>query len=147
MRACQFVTESTAFAQMPAQQMISVAQDAFANLYPGVKLYGKNTVEGVGLSTQKGGAGSASAYGLDTNVDRDEFYITLNAYADSGAMIVVVEDATAGGYKGAATAVIRSLFEAGERLYKTQQRELVVNYNANTEAWNIIANRLGAEIT
>lgn len=139
------LTESTTFAQMPAQQIAKVAQDSFAQLYPGVKLYGASTVEGVGLSTQKGGAGSASAFAGGDTV-RGEFYLTLNAYAEGGTMIVVVEDATAGEYKGAATAIIKSLFAAGERLYKTDSRELVIKDNANQEVWNAIASRVGAEI-
>ena len=145
MRAQEFIVESANFAQMPSQSIAAVAQDAFAQLYPGVKLYAKSTVEGVGLSTQKGGAGSASAFAGGDTV-RSEFYITLNAYAEGSEMIVVIEDATAGEYKGAATAIIKSLFAAGERLYKTQTRELVVNNNANQEAWNAIASRVGAEI-
>jgi hypothetical protein len=137
--------ESVDFAQMQPQQIVAVAQDAFAQLYPGVKLYGKSVVEGVGLTTAKGGEGSASAFaGSDTQ--RGAFYLTVNAYAEGDAMIVVVEDATAGNYKGAATAVIQALFEAGERLYQTEQRELVINDNANAEAWSVIADRVGAEM-
>jgi len=145
MRAREFVTESVDFAQMQPQSIAAVAQDAFAQLYPGVKLYSRNTVEGIGLSTQKGGAGAASAFAGGDAV-RGEFYITLNAYAEGNSMIVVIEDATAGNYKGAATAIIKSLFEAGERLYKTQSRELVINDNANAEAWSVIADRVGAEL-
>lgn len=145
MRAKEFIIESVDFAQMQPQQIVAVAQDAFAQLYPGVKLYGKSVVEGVGLTTHKGGEGSASAFaGSDTK--RGAFYLTLNAYAEGDSMIVVVEDATAGEYKGAATAIIRALFEAGERLYKTEQRELVINDNANAEAWSVIADRVGAEM-
>jgi len=145
MRAQEFIAESVDFAQMQPQQIVAVAQDAFAQLYPGVKLYGRSVVEGVGLTTHKGGEGSASAFaGSDTR--RGAFYLTVNAYAEGDAMIVVIEDATAGEYKGAATAIIRALFEAGERLYKTQSRELVVNDNANQEAWSTIADRVGAEI-
>jgi hypothetical protein len=145
MRAQEFIIESVDFAQMQPQSIAAVAQDAFAQLYPGVKLYSRNTVEGIGLSTQKGGAGAASAFAGGDAV-RGEFYITLNAYAEGNAMIVVIEDATAGRYKGAATAVIKALFEAGERLYKTQSRELVINDNANAEAWSVIADRVGAEM-
>ena len=145
MRAGEFIVEEVDFAQMSPQSIAKVAQDAFAQLYSGVKLYAKDTVEGVGLSTQKGGAGAASAFAGGDAV-RGEFYLTLNAYAESDSMIVVIEDATAGKYKGAATAVIRALFQAGERLYQTEQRELVVNDNANYEAWSTIANRVGAEI-
>jgi hypothetical protein len=141
----QLVRESVDFEQMQPQQITAVAQDAFAKLYPGVKLYNRSTVEGVGLSTQKGGAGSASAFAGGDTV-RGEFYITLNAYAEGDSMIVVVEDATAGNYKGAATEIIRALFEAGERLYQTQQRELVINDNSNYEAWSTIADRVGAEL-
>jgi hypothetical protein len=145
MRAQEFIVESVDFAQMQPQNIVAVAQQAFAQLYPGVKLYGRPVVEGVGLTTAKGGEGSASAFaGSDTK--RGAFYLTVNAYAEGDAMIVVIEDATAGNYKGAATAVIKSLFEAGERLYKTQQRELVVNDNANSEAWSAIADRVGAEM-
>jgi hypothetical protein len=139
------VEEAVDFEQMQPQQIVAVAQQAFAQLYPTVKLYGKSVVEGVGLTTHKGGEGSASAFaGSDTK--RGAFYLTLNAYAEGEAMIVVIEDATSGEYKGAATAIIKSLFEAGERLYKTEQRELVINDNANTEVWNTIADRVGAEI-
>ena len=145
MRAQEFIVESADFAQMPPQSIASVAQDAFAQLYPGVKLYSRSTVEGIGLSTQKGGAGAASAFAGGDAV-RGEFYITLNAYAEGSSMIVVIEDATAGRYKGAATAIIKALFAAGERLYKTKQRELVVNDNANAEAWSVIADRVGAEM-
>jgi hypothetical protein len=141
----QLVKESVDFEQMQPQQIAAVAQDAFAKLYPGVKLYNRSTVEGVGLSTQKGGAGSASAFAGGDTV-RGEFYITLNAYAEGSSMIVVVEDATAGNYKGAATEIIRALFEAGERLYQTEQRELVINDNSNYEAWSTIADRVGAEL-
>jgi hypothetical protein len=145
MRAREFIIESVDFAQMQPQSIAAVSQDAFAQLYPGVKLYSRNTVEGIGLSTQKGGAGAASAFAGGDAV-RGEFYITLNAYAEGNAMIVVIEDATAGRYKGAATAVIKALFGAGERLYKTQSRELVINDNANAEAWSVIADRVGAEM-
>jgi hypothetical protein len=145
MRIYEVLTESSAFSQMPAQQIVAVAQDSFAQLYPGVKLYGRSVVEGVGLTTAKGQQGAASAFAGSDTV-RGAFYLTLNAYAEGDAMIVVVEDATAGQYKGAATAVIRSLFEAGERLYQTQQRELVINDNANMEAWSTIADRVGAEM-
>lgn len=145
MRAREFIIETVDFAQMPPQSIAAVAQDAFAQLYPGVKLYSKSVVEGVGLSTQKGGAGAASAFAGGDTV-RGEFYITLNAYAEGDSMIVVIEDATAGNYKGAATAIIKSLFEAGERLYQTEQRELVINDNANAEAWSVIADRVGAEM-
>ena len=145
MRAQEFIAEAVDFAQMQPQQITAVAQDAFSRLYPGVKLYGKSVVEGVGLTTVKGQQGAASAFAGGDTV-RGEFYITLNAYAEGGSMIVVIEDATAGNYKGAATAIIKSLFEAGERLYQTQQRELVVNDNANVEAWGIIADRVGAEM-
>jgi hypothetical protein len=139
------VGEAVDFEQMQPQQIVAVAQQAFAQLYPTVKLYGKSVIEGVGLTTHKGGEGSASAFaGSDTK--RGAFYLTLNAYAEGSAMIVVIEDATAGEYKGAATAIIKALFEAGERLYKTQQRELVINDNANTEVWDTIADRVGAEI-
>jgi hypothetical protein len=139
------VKEAVDFEQMQPQQIIAVAQDAFAQRYPEAKLYGKSVVEGVGLTTHKGGEGSASAFaGSDTK--RGAFYLTLNAYAEGSAMIVVIEDATAGEYKGAATAIIKALFEAGERLYKTEQRELVINDNANTEVWDTIADRVGAEI-
>jgi hypothetical protein len=139
------VEEAVDFEQMQPQQIVAVAQQAFAQLYPTVKLYGKSVVEGVGLTTHKGGEGSASAFaGSDTK--RGAFYLTLNAYAEGEAMIVVIEDATAGEYKGAATAIIKSLFEAGERLYKTEQRELAINDNANTEVWGTIADRVGAEI-
>jgi hypothetical protein len=141
----QLVKESVDFEQMQPQQITAVAQDAFSQLYPGVKLYSKSVVEGVGLSTQKGGAGSASAFAGGDTV-RGEFYITLNAYAEGDSMIVIVEDATAGNYKGAATAIIRALFEAGERLYRTEQRELVINDNSNYEAWSTIADRVGAEM-
>jgi hypothetical protein len=141
----QLVKESVDFEQMQPQSIAAVAQDAFAELYPNVKLYSKSTVEGVGLSTQKGGAGSASAFAGGDTV-RGEFYITLNAYAEGDAMIVVIEDATAGEYKGAATEIIRALFEAGERLYQVQNRELVINDNANIEAWSVIADRVGAEL-
>jgi hypothetical protein len=141
----QVVKESVDFEQMQSQQIVAVAQDAFSELYPDVKLYGRSVVEGVGLTTHKGGEGSASAFaGSDTR--RGAFYLTVNAYAESDSMIVVVEDATAGNYKGAATAIIRALFEAGERLYKTEQRELVINDNANYEAWSTIADRVGAEM-
>jgi hypothetical protein len=144
-RALEFIIESVDFEQMQPQNIVAVAQQAFAQLYPGVKLYGKSVVEGVGLTTHKGGEGSASAFaGSDTK--RGAFYLTVNAYAEGDSMIVVVEDATAGNYKGAATAVIKSLFEAGERLYKTKQRELVINDNANAEAWSTIADRVGAEM-
>lgn len=145
MRALEFIVETVDFAQMQLQQIAAVAQDAFARLYPDVKLYTKSVVEGVGLTTAKGQQGAASAFAGSDTV-RGAFYLTLNAYAESGSMIVVVEDATAGNYKGAATAIIKSLFEAGERLYKTEQRELVVNDNANYEAWSVIADRVGAEI-
>jgi hypothetical protein len=141
----QVVKESVDFEQMQPQQIVAVAQDAFGELYPDVKLYGKSVVEGVGLTTAKGQAGAASAFAGSDTV-RGAFYLTVNAYAEGDAMIVVVEDATAGNYKGAATAVIKSLFEAGERLYKTQQRELVINDNANVEAWSVIADRVGAEM-
>lgn len=145
MRAREFVTESVDFAQMQPQQILAVARQAFAQLYPGVKLYGQSVVEGVGLTTAKGGEGSASAFaGGDTRPGA--FYLTVNAYVENGVMIVVVEDATAGEYKGAATAIIKNLFEAGERLYKTEQRELVINDNANYEAWSTIADRVGAEL-
>jgi len=145
MRAQEFITESVDFEQMQPQNIVAVAQQTFAQLYPGVKLYGKSVVEGVGLTTHKGGEGSASAFaGNDTK--RGAFYLTVNAYAEGDAMIVVVEDATAGNYKGAATAIIQALFEAGERLYKTEQRELVINDNANAEAWSVIADRVGAEM-
>jgi hypothetical protein len=145
MRAQEFITESVDFEQMQPQNIVAVAQQAFAQLYPGVKLYGKSVVEGVGLTTHKGGEGSASAF-ASSDTRRGAFYLTLNAYAEGNSMIVVVEDATAGEYKGAATAIIRALFEAGERLYKTQQREFVVNDNANSEAWSVIADRVGAEL-
>jgi hypothetical protein len=141
----QLVKESVDFEQMQPQQIIAVAQDTFAELYPDVKLYGRSVVEGVGLTTAKGQAGAASAFAGGDTV-RGAFYLTLNAYAEGDSMIVVIEDATAGNYKGAATAIIKALFEAGERLYKTQQRELVINDNANTEAWSAIADRVGAEM-
>jgi hypothetical protein len=141
----QLVRESVDFEQMQPQQIVAVAQDVFADLYPGVKLYGKSVVEGVGLTTAKGQQGAASAFaGSDTK--RGAFYLTVNAYAEGDSMIVVVEDATAGEYKGAATAIIQALFEAGERLYQTEQRELVINDNANYEAWSTIADRVGAEM-
>lgn len=140
------VAESVDFAQMQPQQIVSVAQQAFARLYPGVKLYGKSVVEGVGLTTQKGREGTASAF-AGGNSERGEFYLTLNAYAESGTMIVVIEDATAGEYKGATSAIIKALFEGGERLYKTEQRELAVKDNANYDAWSTIADRVGAELT
>lgn len=140
------VSESADFAQMQTQQIVSVAQQAFARVFPGVKLYGKSVVEGVGLTTQKGGEGTASAF-AGGEAMRGEFYLTLNAYAESGTMIVVVEDATSGKYKGAATAIIKALFEGGERLYKTEQRELAVKDNANYDAWSTIASRVGAELT
>jgi hypothetical protein len=130
---------------MQPQNIVAVAQQAFAQLYPDVKLYGKSVVEGVGLTTAKGQAGAASAFAGSDTV-RGAFYLTVNAYAEGDAMIVVVEDATAGNYKGAATAIIKALFEAGERLYKTQQRELAINDNANVEAWSVIADRVGAEM-
>ena len=139
------IVESVDFEQMQPQQIVAVAQDAFARLYPDVKLYGRSVVEGVGLTTAKGQAGAASAFAGSDTV-RGAFYLTLNAYAEGDAMIVVIEDATAGNYKGAATAVIKALFEAGERLYKTEQRELVINDNANAEAWSVIADRVGAEM-
>lgn len=139
------IVESVDFEQMQPQQIVAVAQDAFAQLYPDVKLYGKSVVEGVGLTTAKGQQGAASAFAGSDTV-RGAFYLTLNAYAEGISMIVVVEDATAGQYKGAATAVIKALFEAGERLYKTEQRELVINDNANAEAWTVIADRVGAEM-
>jgi predicted GNAT family acetyltransferase len=139
------IVESVDFEQMQPQQIVAVAQDAFAQLYPDVKLYGKSVVEGVGLTTAKGQQGAASAFAGSDTV-RGAFYLTLNAYAEGNSMIVVVEDATAGQYKGAATAVIKALFEAGERLYKTEQRELVINDNANSEAWSAIADRVGAEM-
>jgi hypothetical protein len=145
MRAQEFITESVDFAQMQPQQIVAVAQDAFAELYPDVKLYGKSVVEGVGLTTAKGQQGAASAFAGSDTV-RGAFYLTVNAYAESDSMIVVIEDATAGNYKGAATAIIKALFEAGERLYKTEQRELVINDNANVEAWSVIADRVGAEM-
>jgi hypothetical protein len=145
MRACEFIVESVDFEQMQPQNIVAVAQQAFAQLYPGVKLYGKSVVEGVGLTTAKGQQGAASAFAGSDTV-RGAFYLTLNAYAEGDSMIVVIEDATAGNYKGAATAVIKSLFEAGERLYRTQQRELVINDNANVEAWSVIADRVGAEM-
>jgi hypothetical protein len=145
MRAQEFIVESVDFEQMQPQNIVAVAQQAFAQLYPGVKLYGKSVVEGVGLTTAKGQQGAASAFAGSDTV-RGAFYLTLNAYAEGDSMIVVVEDATAGQYKGAATAVIKALFEAGERLYKTQQRELVINDNANVEAWSVIADRVGAEM-
>jgi hypothetical protein len=145
MRAREFITESVDFEQMQPQNIVAVAQQAFAQLYPGVKLYGRSVVEGVGLTTAKGQQGAASAFAGGDTV-RGAFYLTVNAYAESDSMIVVVEDATAGNYKGAATAIIKSLFEAGERLYKTQQRELVINDNANVEAWSTIADRVGAEM-
>jgi hypothetical protein len=145
MRAQEFITESVDFEQMQPQSIVAVAQQAFAKLYPGVKLYGRSVVEGVGLTTAKGQAGAASAFAGSDTV-RGAFYLTLNAYAEGDSMIVVIEDATAGNYKGAATAIIRALFEAGERLYKTQQRELVINDNANQEAWSVIADRVGAEM-
>jgi hypothetical protein len=141
----QLVKESVDFEQMQPQQIVAVAQDAFVELYPDVKLYGKSVVEGVGLTTAKGQAGAASAFAGSDTV-RGAFYLTLNAYAEGDSMIVVIEDATAGNYKGAATAVIKALFEAGERLYNTEQRELVVNDNANAEAWSAIADRVGAEM-
>jgi len=141
----QLVRESVDFEQMQPQQIVAVAQDAFAELYPDVKLYGKSVVEGVGLTTAKGQQGAASAFAGSDTV-RGAFYLTLNAYAEGDSMIVVIEDATAGEYKGAATAIIRALFEAGERLYQTEQRELVVNDNANYEAWSTIADRVGAEM-
>jgi hypothetical protein len=133
------------FEQMQPQQIVAVAQDAFSQLYPGVKLYGRSVVEGVGLTTAKGQQGAASAFAGSDTV-RGAFYLTVNAYAEGNSMIVVVEDATAGNYKGAATAIIKTLFEAGERLYKTEQRELVINDNANVEAWSVIADRVGAEM-
>lgn len=139
------IVESVDFEQMQPQNIVAVAQQAFAKLYPGVKLYGKSVVEGVGLTTAKGQQGAASAFAGGDTV-RGAFYLTLNAYAEGDSMIVVVEDATAGQYKGAATAIIRALFEAGERLYKTEQRELVINDNANVEAWSVIADRVGAEM-
>lgn len=145
MRAKEFIVENVDFAQMPPQSIAAVAQDAFVRLYPGVKLYSRSVVEGVGLTTVKGQQGAASAFAGGDTV-RGEFYITLNAYAESGSMIVVIEDATAGKYKGAATAVIKALFEAGERLYQTESRELVINDNANQEAWSTIADRVGAEM-
>jgi hypothetical protein len=145
MRAKEFIVESVDFEQMQPQNIVAVAQQAFAQLYPGVKLYGRSVVEGVGLTTAKGQQGAASAFAGNDTV-RGAFYLTLNAYAEGDSMIVVVEDATAGQYKGAATAIIKSLFEAGERLYKTQQRELVINDNANVEAWSAIADRVGAEM-
>jgi len=145
MRAKEFIVEAVDFAQMQPQNIVAVAQQAFAQLYPGVKLYGRSVVEGVGLTTAKGQQGAASAFAGSDTV-RGAFYLTLNAYAEGDSMIVVIEDATAGQYKGAATAVIRSLFEAGERLYQTQQRELVINNNANMEAWSTIADRVGAEM-
>lgn len=139
------IVESVDFEQMQPQQIVAVAQDAFAELYPDAKLYGKSVVEGVGLTTAKGQAGAASAFAGSDTV-RGAFYLTLNAYAEGDSMIVVIEDATAGQYKGAATAIILALFEAGERLYQTEQRELVVNDNANAEAWSVIADRVGAEM-
>ena len=139
------IVESVDFEQMQPQNIVAVAQQAFAQLYPGVKLYGKSVVEGVGLTTAKGQQGAASAFAGGDTV-RGAFYLTLNAYAEGDSMIVVIEDATAGNYKGAATAIIKSLFEAGERLYKTEQRELVINDNANVEAWSVIADRVGAEM-
>jgi hypothetical protein len=139
------IVESVDFEQMQPQNIVAVAQQSFAKLYPGVKLYGRSVVEGVGLTTAKGQAGAASAFAGSDTV-RGAFYLTLNAYAEGDSMIVVIEDATAGNYKGAATAIIRALFEAGERLYKTQQRELVINDNANVEAWTAIADRVGAEM-
>ena len=145
MRAREFITESVEFEQMQPQNIVAVAQQAFAQLYPGVKLYGRSVVEGVGLTTAKGQQGAASAFAGGDTV-RGAFYLTLNAYAEGDSMIVVIEDATAGNYKGAATAIIKTLFEAGERLYKTQQRELVINDNANVEAWSVIADRVGAEM-
>jgi len=145
MRLKEIIVESVDFTQMQPQSIAAVAQDAFARLYPGVKLYSKSVVEGVGLTTAKGQQGAASAFAGGDTV-RGAFYLTLNAYAEGGSMIVVIEDATAGNYKGAATAIIRALFEAGERLYQTQQRELVVNDNANYEAWSVIADRVGAEM-
>lgn len=145
MRAQEFITESVDFTQMQPQQIVAVAQDAFADLYPDVKLYGRSVVEGVGLTTAKGQQGAASAFAGSDTV-RGAFYLTVNAYAEGDSMIVVVEDATSGQYKGAATAIIKSLFEAGERLYQTEQRELVINDNANYEAWSTIADRVGAEM-
>jgi len=145
MRAQEFIVESVDFEQMQPQNIVAVAQQAFAQLYPGVKLYGRSVVEGVGLTTAKGQAGAASAFAGNDTV-RGAFYLTVNAYAEGDAMIVVVEDATAGRYKGAATAVIKALFEAGERLYKTEQRELVINDNANVEVWSTIADRVGAKM-
>jgi len=145
MRAQEFIVESVEFEQMQPQNIVAVAQQAFAQLYPGVKLYGRSVVEGVGLTTAKGQQGAASAFAGSDTV-RGAFYLTVNAYAESDSMIVVIEDATAGNYKGAATAIIKALFEAGERLYKTEQRELVINDNANVEAWSVIADRVGAEM-
>jgi GNAT superfamily N-acetyltransferase len=47
---------------------------------------------------------------------------------------------------GIALTILKLTLEAGERLYQTQQRELVINDNANLEAWSTIADRVGAKI-
>lgn len=141
----EIIAESVGYAQMREQDIVAVARQAFAGLYPGVKLYAKPVNDSMGFSTDEEGAGIASAYALGGAM-KDEFYLTVNAYAWEDAMNVVVEDATAGEYKGAVTAIIKALFEAGERLFKSTKRELVVKENANYDAWVTIANRLGAEL-
>ena len=145
MRATEFINESVSYTQMREQDIVAVARQAFAGLYPGVKLYAKPVNDSIGFSTDEEGAGIASAYALGGAV-KDEFYLTVNAYAWDDAMNVVVEDATAGEYKGAVTAILKALFEAGERLFKSTTRELVIKHNANYDAWSTIANRLGAEL-
>jgi len=80
-----------------------------------------------------------------------DFYLSLGVqyvgYEDPAMGYINVGDAYAGNYKGVVAKIIASLFEWLEKQHPNMGvRELGIHMNRNAEAWNAIAQKVGAQI-
>ena len=80
-----------------------------------------------------------------------DFYLSLGVqyvgYEEPPIGYVNVGDAYAGNYKGVVAKIIASLFEWLENQHPSMGvRELCIHMNRNAEAWNAIAQKVGAQI-
>lgn len=128
--------------------LLELIQSGFNKKYKGTKLYSNiesdDVWEVITVSTAPdvSGATQWAVGGSMVNDVKDDFSLSLNAYQSSEGNDVVIEDATAGKYKGAVGIILKTIFDY---LGTDSTQNLVIKHDTSGGAWKHLADKLNVE--
>lgn len=138
----KIIKEIKGFVELDLSEFEDVLETAFKRKYPDSNLYFLES-DLKYISTDEEEPDAASMWGSGK---KEEYYLALNAYIDEGELIILVENASAGNYKGVTGDLLKAIFDKAKQKYSPITRSvLAIRDDRSGGKWEQIASKLGVE--